>query len=300
MNTFDDFTLCGRCYGLTGQYGDCHQLCGCATEQARHDLAEENLRRGSSRWSRLASLCHCCGAEVLDASQKYAFWFCPRCRANATTVNRALGYCAIPVGWHSIVNRVFVETSQARTRPGATAAADQLNAFLRESRSVSDWAHEIVVRQWHRAGLPEGEMVGVGEYLSAVWAKDVDKERLFGELVAARGIPDVWRAPEAIPLALVWAQQHGGALEATEEIVWLCPGDEYDYAELTLKVTTGPYGSWRWCVVLDQKAAGDADPTLADGRAATEEEAKSACAAATGRLIENAERKAHQAEQGAR
>jgi len=80
------------------------------------------------------------------------------------------------------VNGVFFPGNRMKTLPGATAVADELNAFFRESGGVWEWGRGVVERQWQRAGLQPGESVLVEDYLQAVWAKGVDKEALFDEL----------------------------------------------------------------------------------------------------------------------
>ena len=209
---------------------------------------------------------------------KFARWFCGKCLERVREVNEACGLCAIPIGWHSIVNSVFSHSNRCKTLTGATAAADQLNAFFKASTGAWEWGKGIIERHWITAGLPLGIDVLVEDYLDAVLATGPDKLSLFNELVAARGIPPYWRDFEAIPLQLIWQEEgdDGRLLVAHEEIIWQYPDGEDCFADLTLRVVPAGTG-WLWEVVLDDEAAGEDDPLLAHGTAFSVEEAKATC-----------------------
>lgn len=181
--------VCGSCFGLRGELHLRRQLCSCATKEEYDALAEARFARDGTYWTRVAELCRCCGAELVDARHKFALWFCRACFSRARAVNVACGRCAIPVGWHSIVNAVFINSERAKSRSGASVEADQLNAFFRETGTVWDWGQNVVERQWQRAGLAAGHDVSVNAYLKAVRGQQVDKASWFKELAGARGVP---------------------------------------------------------------------------------------------------------------
>jgi hypothetical protein len=125
----------------------------------------------------------------------YARWFCAACLKQADYVNRACGYCAIPVGWHSIVNGFYGSAETCEARRGSTSVADQLWAFFREAESVCDWGVQVTGRQWRCAGLPSRRVVTADAYLAAVRAKGLDPDSLFRELAVARGVPTRFLSP---------------------------------------------------------------------------------------------------------
>jgi hypothetical protein len=281
-----DLTICGTCFVVYGGTGVKRQLCECASEAEHQALSEASYERDGTHWHRVGEVCRCCGAEVLDASIKYAKWFCPECFGRVDQVNRALGSCALPIGWHSIINGVYAPGNRLKTLPAITAFADQLSTFFRESGGVWAWGRGIVERHWHRVGLPLGEDLAVDEYLEAVWAHGVDKEALFEELVAAKGIPANWRQFEAVPLELVWVRSDDGALhQAMEETVWAYPDGEDEYAVLFLRVFHEADDRWIWGLVIDEEAAGENDTLLMGGASASLAQAKADCEAAATDLI---------------
>jgi hypothetical protein len=145
--------ICGSCFGLHGESNLRRQLCACATQEEHRANGEARYQSSGTYWTRLAEICRCCGAALVTADHKYTHWFCGGCLKRVREVNEACGRCAIPVGWHSIVNGVFIPGNRCKTLIGATGAADELNAFFRETASVSEWGDRIVERRWMAAGL---------------------------------------------------------------------------------------------------------------------------------------------------
>ena len=288
--THEGLHVCGTCFGLRGARGDRIQLCGCASEEEYSALAEASYRHTGSYWTRLAAICHCCGAEVVDASHKFTRWFCPPCFELAREVNDACGRCAFPVGWHSILNSVFVNANRCKTLPGATAAADQLTAFFREAVDMGTWSRHIVDRQWQRATLPRSTDVAVDDYLDAVWSVGVDKAALFDELITARGIPLDWRGFEDLPLELLWRPADDGSLVTNDTIVWTWPDGVAEHADLTLRIHHIGDDAWTWTILIEEQAVGEGDAVLATDTVRTVEEAKTQCELAALRLIDRQER----------
>ena len=199
--------ICGTCFGLHGCAGTNRQLCHCASTEEHRALSEASYEATRTYWHYVAEICHCCGAEVVDASHKFSVWFCSGCLPRVRALNLACGRCAIPIGRHSMVNGVFVPSNRCRTLTGATGVADELSAFVRETISIGEWAKRIVERHWREAELPVGQHIPVDHYLNAIWARWIDKEALFDELVATRGISPDWRDFEAIPLEPIWPEE---------------------------------------------------------------------------------------------
>jgi hypothetical protein len=281
-----DFWVCHACFGLYGQSGNRRQLCSCSSPEEHRALADARYQIAGTYWTRLAAICFCCGAQLLNADHKFALWFCGGCLDRAREVNEACGRCAIPIGWHSIVNGVFIPGNRCKTLIGATGAADELGAFFRESADIHEWSKQVIERHWRSAGLPLDQDVPVDDYLSAVIAMDPVTSTLFDELVEARGIPPHWHELEAIPLELVWEEEteDGRSFQAYEEIVWRYPDGEDEFADLTLRVASAGDG-WVWEVLLDEEVAGEGDPLLAHGVASTVDDAKRECDAMALHLI---------------
>ena len=280
--------VCGTCFGLRGETSDRRQLCSCASSEDSQAYAEECYRRNGSYWTTVAVICRCCGAEVVDAGYKFSRWYCARCIKTVHEVNEACGFCAIPVGWHSIVNGVYVSPKSCRTEVGATAVADQLNAFFRESGGAWGWGKQVTERQWKRAGLPLDQHVAANDYLTAVWMKRVDKRTLFEELAAARGIPaEYWPKSEMIKLNLTWREDYDSCslFHAVEKILWERPSTDDEYTDLLLRAERAADRHWRWTAGIDPEAAAPHYRLLADGVAPSLDQAKEDCEAAACRLI---------------
>ena len=155
----DLLRVCGTCFHLYGGWVPDAQLCQCATLEIREELSALCRERSGTYWQKSGELCRCCGAEVLKTHSKYATWFCPECLKRARSVNEALGFCALPVGWHSIVNGLYIDPTRIRSRVAATAETDQFVTFFRESGDVWTRGLNVVERQWERSGLPKGTTV---------------------------------------------------------------------------------------------------------------------------------------------
>ena len=132
----DDMYVCGRCFRVNGTQFDRRRLCGRATVEERDARRAAAFRQDGSHWTTLVELCRCCGAEAIDASHKFAHWFCDECLQRAAKVNRTFGGCVIPVGWHSVVSGVFARRGPRAQDAALGALADQLSAFLRGSDGV--------------------------------------------------------------------------------------------------------------------------------------------------------------------
>lgn len=284
-----DLWICATCFGLRGESATHRrQLCSCASPKEHEALSEARYARDGTYWTRVAEICRCCGAEVLDAGHKFALWFCGACRGRARAVNEACGRCVIPIGWHSIVNGVYVNPKRLRSLSGATVEADQVNAVFRETGSVWEWGRRVVERQWHRAELPLGQDITVDDYLKAVRSRRVDKAALFEDLAAARGIPSaLWPKSEAIKLDLFWNEdiQSACIFHSREEILWERPDGIEEYTDLLLRTERMPDRKWRWEASIGPHIAGKGDQPLASGIASSLDRAKADCARSVVQLI---------------
>jgi hypothetical protein len=214
--------VCGECFCLFGGTIPNRQLCQCASEEEHRALSEECHRISGTYWHFEAELCRCCAAELVDTRTKYARWFCAKCLIFAHHVNRTFASCVIPIGWHSIVNGVFINARSCSTGTGAVGAVDQLTAFFRESESVWEWGLEVTEYQWNRAGLPLGDTVAVDMYLQAVQVTATPKADYFVELLKARGIPYDWRNHAPFSLEPIWTEdpsQNDSAVDIVPAVI---------------------------------------------------------------------------------
>ena len=280
QNPYESLRVCGRCFRLFGGEGLQRRLCACTPLAERGEFCDAVTEATGSAWHKHYELCRCCASGIVSANDRYARWFCAFCLKQADFVNRACGYCAIPVGGHSIVNGVYGSAKSCKTRAGATALADQLSAFFADSGSVWDWGILITERQWRHAGLPINEVVTADAYLEAVLAKGLDPEVLFKELAIARGVP-IHCLPQQridIPLNATWRlAEPPSDFAATEMILWEYPDGEIEYAPLRLLVSGNRREGWTWSVSVDELAAGSDDPVLATGRTEQPAIAKEQC-----------------------
>ena len=154
-----------------------------APPEVREEFGALCKERSGTLLADSGELCRCCGAEVLEPHLQVPAWFCPECLKRARSVNEALGFCALPVGWHSLVNGFYIDPTRMRSRIAATAEADQFVTFFRESGDV--WARglNVVERQSGAFRAPEGYD---GEFRRSTWRRSRHRRR---QGIAVLGAP---------------------------------------------------------------------------------------------------------------
>ena len=130
---------CRKCLILRGPFFDSHngcervQRCGCEPADPLWNAFDYN---------RAAELCRCCASRVIRCGSKWSVFFCEACKPHVVAYNGAAGWNVIPIGRHSIMNGVPLNTE--RPRKGSARAA-----FARGMSEVFDGIGRL--ERLHRA-----------------------------------------------------------------------------------------------------------------------------------------------------
>ena len=261
-------SICGTCHTLFGEGPEPwqRQLCDCASEWERCVLAEEAFDATGVAWNRIAEVCRGCGAEVVDASDPFALWFCSTCVYWTQSINRGHGHAAIPLGRHTEVSRLPDEPGEDASQDERTAAA-KLQYFVGQSFGINRRGRKVVEAHLDRAGVPSGQNVLLGEYLRAVRSDWVDQEYLFTQLVLDLDLQRFWRCYGHTALELDWVTEVGPVetYVATVESPWRYPDGRDGTTSLALRVVATNSGAWLWELSVGPDAANESDRILHTG-----------------------------------
>jgi hypothetical protein len=131
--------LCRTCLVLRGPFFDSHngcervQRCACEPREPLWHAFDYNCA---------AELCRCCASQVIRCGSKWSVFFCEACRPHVDAHNDAAGWKVIPIGRHSIMNGVALDT---RSIGNGSARS----AFARGLSEVFDGA--VRLERFHRA-----------------------------------------------------------------------------------------------------------------------------------------------------
>ena len=119
--------LCQRCLVLRGPLFDSHngcervQRCGCEPAEPLWNAFDYNCA---------AELCGCCASHVIRCGSRWSVFFCAECKGHVDAYNDASGWMEIPIGRHSIMNRVALNTPDARKGGEHTAFAQGVSGVV--------------------------------------------------------------------------------------------------------------------------------------------------------------------------
>ena len=141
----DDAEICPACFSLRGLMIDrppgARQLCDC--EIAELVARGQEVPRYGHDLHRTAELCRCCAVDLVTQGSRWSKWFCRECFERVKGLNLAAGTCVVPIGPHSIMNGVFMNTKKTRGPEALNAFASQLLTFFRESGGIEAWSREV-------------------------------------------------------------------------------------------------------------------------------------------------------------
>ena len=102
--------LCRKCLVLRGPFFDSHngcvrvQRCGCEPREPLWNAFDYNCA---------AELCRCCASRVIRCGSKWSVFFCEACKPRVVAYNGGAGWNVIPIGRHSMMNGVALNTTHA-------------------------------------------------------------------------------------------------------------------------------------------------------------------------------------------
>lgn len=100
----------------------------CDNDCAAWHLPQSTLPRPPGDFPAAVELCYCCAAELIPSGSKFSSFYCDACREAVKRLNASVGFVALPLGRHSLMNRIVLggDAAQQRTTsaPGADAKPD--------------------------------------------------------------------------------------------------------------------------------------------------------------------------------
>lgn len=125
------------------------------------DPEHPSVTHGRSDAGIPCSLCATCGLSVIRGHTRWKLHHCRRCLPIINGLNRAAGRLLVPIGIHSLVNRVpspAITDDETGNRARLTAWWDQFDAMARSSQWIHEHGRALVlelVRQSHFTGHTE-------------------------------------------------------------------------------------------------------------------------------------------------
>ena len=182
-NELQHLRICGSCYSLyeTGRADRRNQRCRCV-------VREERTWPGFD-FNERASLCLCCGMEVLESGSRWSPYFCRTCQALAKKVSIRHRRLVFPIGRHSLMHTWVPEARlptlgahRGNPRELAKTVHAATTAVATGTEGLRQWSGVIVSRHLRHLGLPGG--TPLREYLAAVAGKGTGYTRraAFAEL----------------------------------------------------------------------------------------------------------------------
>jgi hypothetical protein len=185
---YGEMKVCGSCGYLKGSLPQTAEepevhLCGCVPQEERR----AQPRWGNKDFNQELELCYCCGAVEIRSGSKWASFFCGPCHRRIGRLNRSVGRCVIPIGRHSLMNRVIAP--EPMDEVSVIAFVDQLGGFFKAVTFVDDWSGIVALRNLALCGYPKGVDAALGEYLDRALKHAPSPSEAFESLVRAVATP---------------------------------------------------------------------------------------------------------------
>ena len=183
-----DMKVCGSCGNLKGSLSldseepEVH-LCDCVAQAERR----AQPRWGNKDFNADLELCYCCGAVEIRSGSKWCSFFCGPCHRRIGRLNRSVGRCVIPIGRHSLMNRVIAP--EPLDEVSVIAFADQLGGFFKAVTFIDDWCGKVALRNLELCGYRKGTDAPLGEYLDRARKHALSPSDAFESLVRAVATP---------------------------------------------------------------------------------------------------------------
>ena len=176
--------LCRKCLVLRGPFFDSHngcervQRCGCAPREPLWNAFDYNCG---------AELCRCCASRVIRCGSKWSVFFCEACKPHVVVYNGGAGWNVIPIGRHSMMNGVALNTTHARE-------GSARRAFVRGLSEVVDGIGRL--ERFHRTQVTRivasieapGSTVPIPQYIEHAARSQPSASAAFAALVLGMGV----------------------------------------------------------------------------------------------------------------
>ena len=176
--------LCRECLVLRGSFFDSHngceraQRCGCEPREPLWNAFDYN---------RAAELCRCCASRVIRCGSKWSVFFCEACKPHVVAYNGAAGLTVIPIGRHSMMNGVALNTQRARKGSARRAFARGLSEVF-DGIGRLERFHHAQVRRIVSSIEPPKSTVPVPQYIEHAIRSQPPASEVFAALVLGMGV----------------------------------------------------------------------------------------------------------------
>jgi len=181
LKDFKDMCVCRHCgeiYGsfeVTNKTGHYYQECDCENEPesqvAKYDLEKTfNLDFGQ-----LVTLCYCCGQELLRSGSKWSVFFCDFCKDQILTINRSYGFALIPIGRHSLMNSVVLESEDSFKEKKIHEFSSAMSSLFDRIALLHEWKKIKVSNLYKKLEQSEKSNIGLESYLAKMPRTDQSK-----------------------------------------------------------------------------------------------------------------------------
>ena len=175
--------LCRKCLVLRGPFFDSHnacervQRCGCEPRDPRWNAFDYNCA---------AELCRCCASRVIGCGSKWSVFFCDGCKRDVVAYNGAAGCTVIPIGRHSMMNGVALNTQHARKGSARAAFAHGLSEVV-DGIGRLERFHRTQVTRIVSSIDASGPTVPVPQYIDHATRSQPSASAVFAALVLGMG-----------------------------------------------------------------------------------------------------------------
>jgi hypothetical protein len=185
-----EMVVCGTCGQVRGPWHYAHEC-------LRHVTLVQSCRCTREKeplWPRFdfntsVELCWCCAAEAVSSGSRWSLVLCPDCKARAIALMRGVGRFVVPIGRHSLMNRVSLSVSGPRPSTEVVAQfAARLQRFSGGLTVLYEWSQRQALVNEAAIGAKDAPAIPLPDYLSAVAALPVHKAAVFGELCREIGV----------------------------------------------------------------------------------------------------------------
>jgi hypothetical protein len=176
--------LCRKCLVLRGAFFDSHngcervQRCGCEPPEPPWSAFDYN---------RAAELCRCCASRVIRCGSKWSVFFCDGCKRHVVAYNGAAGCTVIPIGRHSIMNGVALNTGDALKGSARLVFARGLSEVF-DGIGRLERFHHAQVRRIVSSIQPPNSTVPVPQYIEHATRSQPSASAVLAELVLGMGV----------------------------------------------------------------------------------------------------------------
>lgn len=190
QNECASFKICGVCYTLCGCKGDCEQRqeCACTWAQVRAGLRPSPTPWPGFDFPEVATLCYCCGAEVLRSGSRWSVWFCDACKEQVRVLHQRHRRYLIPIGRHAMMNGFGLTGSETQNQAAVTQFVLRVSGLVDRINVLKSWASTIVAEHVRTRGFEKGRDVPLREYVHALVRHPVDKVDAFARLTRQLGV----------------------------------------------------------------------------------------------------------------